>query len=240
MRFSVKMAEVRPILNWPLSFVTCKEVTPPQFRFQWGRQTEGARLDSYSGLRLNLLDEKLTLDYGARSTNAQGPLSKVETQRVGVASLTINGKYQVQSWNDLCKWWWPIGDCGDQGDTAGVSMSYALGKTGFPVRDGWSWNAVRLSLRLATGIPDRASAVTVQNSTVYTLVEFEDIDRGDINLNTLFTNVNQQRLDVGVTVNSGAVRNLFQSKLVHKTLGIPEFPLTNHLEFMIYLRLQNF
>jgi hypothetical protein len=108
------------------------------------------------------------------------------------------------------------------------------------VSNRWSWNQMRLSLRMATGIPNRNSAVTKDGTTIYTQIEFEDIDRADINLNALFSNINQQQLDVGITVNSGGVRNLFQSKLVHHNLDIPELPQTKHLEVMVYFRLQGF
>jgi hypothetical protein len=240
MRLSVSSREVRPILNWPLSYVSCREVTPPQLRLQWGRQTEGARLDSYSGLRLRLGSDDTYFDYGFRSTDASGPLARVENQRVGVATLTIDGKYRFQYWNDHAFPWWPVGDGGDRGDTAGLSISYGLGKQGFPLSNGWTWNHMRLSLRMATGIPDRGSAVTRDGTTVYTRVEFEDIDRGDINLNALFSNRKLQQLDVGVTVNSGAVRNFAQSKVVHRSLGIPEFPETDLLEVMVYFRLMGY
>ena len=100
---------------------------------------------------------------------------------------------------------------------------------------------MRLSLRLATGIPDRASAVKQNNgTTVYTRIEFDDIDRGDINLNALLTNDKMQRLDVGLTVNSGSIRHSIQSDIVHRNLNIPLFPKTRHLEVKVYLRLQGF
>jgi hypothetical protein len=240
MRVTVSAGEIRPILNWPINFVSCREITPPQLRLQWGRQTEGARLDSYSGLRLRLGSPDTYLDYGFRSTNATGPLASVENQRVGVASLTIDGKYRLQYWNDHAFPWWPIGDGGDQGDTAGLSLSYTMGKQGFPLSRGWYWSQIRLSLRMATGIPDRSSAAAKDGTTIYTRVEFEDVDRGDVNLNALFGNIEQQQLDVGITVNSGAVRNFVQSKGVHRNLKIPEFPKTDHLEVMVYFRLQGF
>ncbi len=240
MRFSISSNEIKPILNWPLNYVSCREITPPQYRLQWGLQSFGPRLDSYSGLRLNLGDQDTYLDYGYRSTNAAGSFAGAENQRVGVASLTIDGKYRFQYWNDHFFPWWPIGDNGDQGDTAGLSISYSLGKQGFPVSNGWSWNQIRLSLRMATGVPDKNSGVTNGGSTVYTRIEFEDIDRGDIDLNALFSNTKMQQLDVGITVNSGAVRHAIQSDLVHKSLNIPEFPKTSTLEFMLYLRLRNF
>ena len=240
MRFSITTQEIKPILNFPINYVSCREITPPQYRLQWGLQTYGARLDSYSGLRVNLGSRNTYLDYGARSTDANGSLDGAENQRVGVASLMIDGKLKFQYWNDHLFPWWLIGDGGDQGDTAGLSMSYNLGNQGFPMSNGWSFSQVRLSLRMATGVPDRTSAVTRDGTTIYTRVEFDDIDRGDINLNALFSNTKQQRLDVGITVNSGAVRNVIQSKGVHKTLGIPEFEKTNKLEFMMYFRLSNF
>ncbi|HUG39993.1 MAG TPA: hypothetical protein VMM12_05895 [Longimicrobiales bacterium] len=37
-------------------------------------------------------------------------------------------------------------------------------------------------------------------------------------------------------MNSGSVRHAVQSDIVHRTLGIPEFPRTTHVETMAYLR----
>jgi hypothetical protein len=36
MRFSLKLGEVRQIKNWPLRYISCEEITPPQYRLQWG------------------------------------------------------------------------------------------------------------------------------------------------------------------------------------------------------------
>jgi hypothetical protein len=47
------------------------------------------------------------------------------------------------------------------------------------------------------------------------------------------------RMDVGITVNTGHVRNAVQSKLVHHSLGIPEFPSTDQRQVMMYVRLTN-
>ena len=246
MRFSIESCEIKPVLDWPwLQYVKHQEITPPQHRFQWGRETDGARLDDYTGLRFG--NRYTFLELGARSTNANGRLAPVENQRVGMATLAIDGKYlgldgqlRAQYWNDHSFWWWPMGDGGDQGDTAGLSFSYLLGNQGFPVADGWYWRKMQLSMRLATGIPDRGSAVPQGGHLVYSRVQFDEINRGDLNLNTQFTNTNHQILDVGITVNSGAVRHFTQSEVVHRNLGIPEFPPTDQLEFMVYVRLQQF
>ena len=72
---------------------------------------------------------------------------------------------------------------------------------------------------------------------MYTEVQFPSVDRGDIELSTSLTNRNAQRLELGITVNTGAIRHAVQSDAVHRTLGIPEFPRTDHVEVMLYIRL---
>ena len=94
-------------------------------------------------------------------------------------------------------------------------------------------------MRLASGIPDRNSAKPLGDGQIYTEVRFPQIDRGDLDLSATMTHRKLYRLDVGLTVNSGALRNAVQSKAVHRTLKIPEFPRTNQQEVMIYVRLTN-
>ena len=235
-RFSLKIGEVRQIRSWPLRYVSCDEITPPQARLQWGVNTYGARLDSYKALRLG--SDAYNLQIGMRSTNSNSHLRRVEEQRVGVATLTLAGQYRLSYWNDHAFWWWPMGGGTDQGDTAGLSMTYMLGNRGFPLLDAWQWRDVNVALRLASGIPDKKSVVTQQGTTFYSNVEFSGIDRGDIDVNTVMSNRDQQILTVGLWVNSGELRNAVQSKLVHKNLKIPELPKTDQLEVMLYLKLE--
>lgn len=240
MRFSVKSSEVKQIRHWPLRYVQCEEITPPQHRLQWGVNTFGARLDSYKGLRLGSKSNNLEL--GFRSTNVDGRswIAPVERQRVGVATLTLGGAFKLSYWNDHAFWWWPMGDGGDQGDTAGLTTSYNLGNQGFYLFDGWTFQTMSLTLRLATGIPQRSSAVTQGGTTFYSHVAFDGIDRGDIDVNTSLFNRDQQRLDIGLWVDSGKLRHAIQSDLVHRSLGIPEFPETSKLEVFIYIKLEHF
>lgn len=239
-RFSIKTSDIKPILNWPLKYVSCNEITPPQHRLQWGVPTYGARLDSYHGVRIGGRKNYLNLGFRSTNTDNQGSIGPAENQRVGVASLTLDGQFRLSYWNDHKFWWWPMADGGDQGDTAGLQMSYNLGNHGFYLFDSWKFQTLNLSLRLASGIPNRNSAVTRNGTTFYTDVAFDGIDRGDIDLNTNLTNRDQQRLDIGIWVNSGKLRHLIQSDVVHKSLDIPEFQETNKFEVMIYLKLQRF
>src|SRR5262245_35599408 len=144
MRFSIQSCDIKPVLDWPwLRYISFEEVTPPQLRFQCGRETDGARLDSYKGLRLG--NRYTFLELGDRSPHANGRLAAVEHQRVGIATLALDAKYfglsgqfRAQYWNDHFFPWWPMGDGGDKGDTAGLSFSYLLGNRGFPLKGGWS------------------------------------------------------------------------------------------------------
>lgn len=237
-RFSVtEPRRLIQIPKWPFAYVSCGEITPPQvLRSQLGVVTSGARYDSYSGFRLGSESNNLTL--GARSTYASsdGRLAPVERQRVGVASVTVAGRVRFSYWNDHSFWWWPMGDGGDQADTAGLRFGYNLAPHSLRV-DSWLLEDINLTLRLGTGIPDRASAVPMTDGYVYSRVSFNEINRGDIDLSTTMTNKHGQRLEVGLLVNSDGVRHAVQDRAIHHTLGIPEFPQDGHFDVMMYLRL---
>ena len=238
-RFSIQEPlQSHRLLNWPLSGLQCGEITPTQRRLQWGVPTQGARYDSFLGLRFG--DESNNLTLGARTTNtsSENPLRFVENQRVGVASITIAGQVRFKYWNDHAFWWWPMGDGGDQGDTAGLQFSYNLAQHKI-FAGSWLFEQFNLTLRLATGIPDRASARPMGDGVVYTQVRFPQVDRGDLDASATLKSNHSYRLDVGFTVNSGLVRNTVQSKAIHRSLGIPEFPRTNQSDVMMYLRLTN-
>jgi len=233
-RFSIDTSRLISLPNWPLSYQSCGEIIPVQPRLQWGVPTYGERYDSYSGLRFGSPDNNLTL--GFRTTYASGALAPVERQQVGVASLTLGGMVRFKYWNDHKFWWWPMGDGGDQGDTAGFQFGYNLGHHGLAAGN-WRFNELTLTLRLATGIPDRSSAVPISDGQVYSQVSFSQINRGDIDLATTMTNRKAQNLMIGITVNADAVRHATQDRLIHHNLGIPEFPQTGRLEVMMYMRL---
>lgn len=239
-RFSIE--EPRRMLtlsHWPLAYVSCGEITPSSsLRTQWGVPTNGARYDSYSGLRLG--SDRWNLTLGARSTHtsSDGRLAPVERQRVGVAALTLGGRVRFKYWNDHAFWWWPMGDGGDQGDTAGLQFAYNLAPHDLSLR-GWAFEDVQLTLRLATGIPNRNSAQPMGDGYVYSEVRFGDVNRGDVELSTTLSDKGARRLEVGILVNSDAVRHATQDRAVHHTLGIPEFPQTGRFEAMMFMRLIN-
>lgn len=226
------------LLNWPIAHIACGEIVPEQLRTQWGVSSQGGRYDSYNGLRFG--SERNNLTFGFRSTNttANDVLQPVANQRVGVASVTIGGRVRFKYWNDHAFWWWPMADGGDQGDTAGLQFSYNLAPHQFRTGS-FLFEQVNLTLRLASGIPNRNSAQPMGDGVVYTEVRFPQVDRGDLDLSATLTNRRLYRLDVGLTINSGALRNAVQSKAVHRTLSIPEFPKTNRQDVMLYLRLTN-
>lgn len=225
-----------PLFKWPIAHVFCGEITPEQLRTQWGVPSQGARFDLHNGLQFGNARHNLTLGFRSTNTTANDPLKPVANQRVGVASVTIAGRVRFKYWNDHAFWWWPMGDGGDQGDTAGLQFSYNLGPHQFRMGS-FLFEQVNLTLRLASGIPDRNSATPMGDGIIYTQVQFPQVDRGDLDVSTTLTHRKLYRLDVGFTINSGAIRNVVQSKGVHRTLGIPEFPKTNHQEVMLYLRL---
>jgi hypothetical protein len=237
-RFSVEDRKVIPIFDWPLTYESCGEAIPVQPRVQWGEPTSGARNDSYNGIRIGSRKNNLTLGFRSTDASSDGRLSLVERQRVGVASLTLGGMAQFKYWNDHAFWWWPMGDGGDQGDTAGFQFSYNLGHHNLHV-DEWFFKDVSLTLRLATGIPDRSSARPMGDGQVNSSVQFSEINRGDIDLSTRLTNRRAQNLTIGLLVNTDAVRHATQDRLIHHNLGIPEFPTTGKREFMFYFRLSD-
>lgn len=237
-RFSIKTCEIVPLRDWPIRLVKADTIIPNECRIQWGVPTCGPRLDSYKGLRLG--DEKYNLELGMRSTNAGGHLMSVEEQRVGVATLTLDGKYKLKYWNDHYFPFWPMGGGTDQGDTAGVQFSYNLGNRGFPVGSGWQFETVSLTLRLATGIPDKSSVQTIDGRTIYSRVAFDGIRHGDLDLNTTLSKKDTQRLSVGLVINSEKIRDATQNKLIHRNLKIPELPATNDFGAIIYFKLEGF
>jgi hypothetical protein len=238
-RFSLNEYKATPILTWPLTYESCGEVIPVQPRLQWGVPTYGARSDSYKGLRFGSAKNNLTLGFRSTDASSDGRLAPVERQRVGVASLTLGGLVQFRYWNDHSFWWWPMGDGGDQGDTAGFQFNYNLARHQLSAGD-WAFKDLSLTLRLATGIPDRGSAVPMGDGEVYSRVSFSEINRGDIDLSTRLTNRRATNLTIGITVNADLVRHATQDRLIHHTLGIPEFPQTGKLEAMMYFRLTDF
>ncbi len=235
-RFSINTYKLTPLLEWPISYESCGEITPVQQRIQWGLPTLGARYDSYSGIRIGSPKNNLTLGFRSTDASSDGRFAAAENQRVGVASLTVGGMAQFKYWNDHKFWWWPMGDGGDQGDTAGFQFNYNLGAHNLSA-GGWDFKELSLTLRLATGIPNRSSAVPMGDGQIYTSVAFDDINRGDIDLSTRLTNRKVGNLTVGLTVNTDAVRHATQDRLIHHNLGIPEFPQTGKSEVMMYFRL---
>lgn len=234
-RFSVDTHRMMSIPRWPLNYQSCGEIMPVQPRVQWGVPTPGARYDSFSGLRIGSVRNNLTL--GARTTYASGDsrIGAVERQRVGVVSLTLGGLVRFKYWNDHAFWWWPMGDGGDQGDTAGMQFGYNVGHHRLSV-DNWTFEDLSLTMRLATGIPNRSSAVPMGDGQVYTEVRFSEINRGDVDLSLRMSNRRVQSLTVGITANAGTVTRHTQGP-VHRALGIAEFPRTDQVEVMVYLRL---
>lgn len=238
-RFSVNTHNIRRLGRWPLQshLLSCSEIAPSQPRLQWGNQIYGPRLDSFHGLRFGSAENNLTLGFRSTNVGSQSTIGPVENQRVGVATLTVAGRYRFKYWNDHGFWWWPIGDGGDQGDTAGLQFSYNLGSHGFKAGHDWQFSDLNLTMRLASGIPVRGSEVPMGDGEVYTDVKFNAVDRGDLALSTGLSNHRGQRLEIGVTVNSGWLRHEAQSDIVHRNLDIPEFPVTRHFSTMVWIKL---
>jgi hypothetical protein len=235
-RFSINTNKTRRILDWPLSYETCGEIIPVQPRLQWGIATSGARYDSYSGLRFGSRNNNLALGFRSTNVSSESRIGPAENQRVGIASLTLGGRVQFKYWNDHFYWWWPMGDGGDQADTAGFQFKYNLAHHQLAVDD-WAFRDFSLTLRLATGVPNRSSGRPMGDGQVYTEIRFNEINRGDIDLNTTLTSRKAMNLTVGITVDADAVRHAVQDRLIHHNLGIPEFPQTGKSEVMMYFRL---
>lgn len=236
-RFSVDRHMIIQRGHWPLAGVMCGEIAPVQHRLQWGIPTYGPRLDAFGGVRLG--SERWNLTLGARTTvtGSESRIAAAERQRVGVATLTLAGLLRFKYWNDHKFWWWPLGDGGDQGDTGGIQFGYNIGAHHRLSIGGWNLQDLNLTLRLATGIPDRGSAKPMGDGMVYTQVQFSEINRADLDVSASLTNRAARRLEVGITVSSDDVRHAVQDRLIHHTMGIPEFPTTRSFGVMLYLRL---
>ena len=241
-RFSLKTKETREIPFWPktlqTSYIACQEIIPAQHRTQWNLSTGlSARLDRFHGLRFGSSKNNLTIGYRATNVDSRSIIAPVENQRVGVASLSVDGRFRFKYWNDHTFWWWPIPGDEDKGDTAGLQFSYNLGHHGFSAGKNWEFSDLSLTMRLGTGRPDPHSITPMGDGELYNRVEFSAIDRGDLAVSTSLTGPRSQQLELGLVFNSGALRNGVQSKFVHKTMGIPELPRTDHVEAMMYIKL---
>jgi hypothetical protein len=223
-------------LNWPLEYISCGEIIPDQFRTQWGVNTEGARLDELKALRVGNSRNNLTLGFRTTDASSNSRLGPVERQRIGVASLTLGGQVEFRYWNDHAFWWWPLGDGGDKGDTAGVHFSYNLSPHQLSSGN-WRLEHFDLTMRLATGIPDHNSVQPTATGQIYTEVEFPEVQRGDIGMSLHLRRSTSQKMEVGFTVDTSKVGEEVQNILVHRNLKIPELPKTEKVEVMVYLRI---
>jgi hypothetical protein len=245
-KFKPDTKRMMEAVKWPFKSVepvSCAQASIPDLpRLKWGVLTSGARYDSFSGLKFKLPGDGTSLTLGARSTNvsSESIIAGAETQRVGVATLTVANTLRFKYWNDHFFWWWPMGDGGDQGDTAGLQVSYNLGKHGLTAGKEWEFKDLSLTMRLASGVPNRERTAPMGDGEVYTDVQFDSIHRGDIDLSTSLVNKRNQRLDVGLLVNSGAVKDAVQCGVVHQPMGIPCFEKSSKVEVMMYMRLTDF
>lgn len=237
-RFSADMRSTKRVFDWPFEYVSCGEVILDQPRIQWGVPTEGARHDGFTGFRLGSEENNLTLGARSTSVSSKSRIAAAEEQRVGVASLTLGGRLQFRYWNDHAFWWWPMADGGDKGDTAGVLLGYNLAPHQLSIGE-WDLQFVNLTMRLATGIPDRSSAVPSTNGQIYTRIEFPEIQRADLGASLHLRGRNTQRLEIGFTVDTDEVGHGVQNVGVHRTLGIPELPKQNKVEVQVFIRLTN-
>jgi hypothetical protein len=219
MRFSL-LRESKLKLAGPLWLTSKYELSPEQLRLQWGQAVEGHRIDSWSGLRIG--SDDWSVEALVRTTYASGRLAQVENQTVGALRITLGGHFVGEYRNDHRFLWFPMGGDTDQGDTAAVILK--ADKLGQPVAGGVTLESVGANLRLATGIPDQTKTVEIGGRRYYSDVAFDDVRQGVLSLSATFAD---KRRGLLLTVEGGAntdsVRDLFQNKVVHRTLGIPEF-----------------
>ncbi|WP_430908145.1 RHS repeat-associated core domain-containing protein [Maribacter sp. 2-571] len=221
--------------DFPLvSIISFSQYTNSDQRMQFGQTTGNARSDSYTALRVG--NDRFHLDVGYRSTMVSNDASlhqmqQVEEQRVGVLGLQL-GPVGLAYWNDHA--FWPTGDGGDQGDTAGASLSY-IPNNGIDMGSGWLLNNLSLNLRMATGIPVRGSEALEGGDVIYQEVIRPDISRGDLFLQGQLSKGNYN-LDIGAGIDSGLLRHAIQSDLVHRNLDIPEFRSESHFGAYLFVR----
>jgi hypothetical protein len=219
MRYAL-LRESRLKLAGPLSLTSRYELSPDQLRLQWGQVVEGHRIDSWSGLRFGT--EDWSVEALIRTTYASGRLAQVENQTVGALRLTLGGHFVGEYRNDHRFLWFPMGGGTDQGDTAAVMLK--ADKLGQELGGGVTLESVGANLSLATGIPDQRKTVEIGGRRFYSDVAFDEVRQGVLSLSASFADKDRGLL---LTVEGGAntdqVRDLFQNRVVHRTLGIPEF-----------------
>lgn len=219
MRYSL-IRETELKLPALFSLTSRYELSPNQLRLQWGQETEGHRIDSWSGLRWGTRD--WAIEALVRTTYASGKLARVEDQQVGMLRLTLGGHFTGEYYNDHRFLWFPMGGGTDQGDTAGVRLNY--GKIGAPIAQGWQLEGVGANLRLATGIPDRNKTVDIGGHPFYTDVAHDEVRRGAVSLSANFLHPGSgYSLTVEGGLDSERIRDATQNKLIHRNLDIPEF-----------------
>ncbi|HEX8906891.1 MAG TPA: RHS repeat-associated core domain-containing protein, partial [Longimicrobiaceae bacterium] len=205
----------------PFYYASKTDVTVPQLRLQWRQSTEGYRVDTTRGLGVKL--GPVSFEGGFRTTDVNGRYAPVENQRVGYYQLGV-GNFTARYYNDHNFAWFPQGGGTDQGDTAGVSLQLKLGSGAATGPGTFRMTDVGLNLKMATGIPNQQITDTSGGHTYYPRVEFNEISTGILSLSTTLTNAHGVSLNLEAGVDSGHISNLFQNQLVHRNLGIPEFP----------------
>ncbi len=217
-------------LAGPLYYTSLTELSVSQLRLQWGQPTEGYRIDSTSGLALRF-GGTFSLEMGKRDTYASGRISPVETQRVGYVEATFQETVSIRYFNDHFFPWFPVGGGTDQGDTAGVDVRLRTGAHGLNTGVAqFRLTEVGAHLHMATGIPNQKVTAQEGGRTIYPDVRFNEISRGVISGSATFRDFGSGvgvRFEAGV--DSGVISDLFQNRIVHRTLGIPEFPKTSYV-----------
>nr|WP_322762911.1 SpvB/TcaC N-terminal domain-containing protein [Frankia sp. Cr2] len=249
LRFGI---EVKPeaALYGPIESLSRYMLSPSQLRNQWGQSVDGYRIDRESSLRISgspifvvvpaarvRWDPVLSLELGTRTSNASGRIAQVENQTVGYARIGVGEHARLEYYNDHRFLWWPMGDGGDQGNTAGVRIT-AEKLSAHLLRAGnteWRIESVGAHLRLASGIPDRKKTVNTAGRTFYRDVAFGEISQGILSASVTARSSTGWGVTLEGGLNRAGIRDVAQNQLVHRNLGIPEFMISQPDEAYVSL-----
>jgi len=209
----------------PVYYRSLMKLSPDQKRIQWNIASSGYRIDSTSAVGFEL--EQFSIEVAQRKTYASGPIAAVENQKIGYFTLRVC-RIRFQYYNDHYFVFFPMGGGTDQGDTAGFNVYY------FPQNEYRIFNfrlgMIGAGLKLSTGIPNQTKKAQIGERLIYPDVEFNQVSTNILYGSARFEHSSRIKVELQLGIDSGAIGETFQNRLVHRNLGIPEFVKPNYIK----------